>query len=56
LPDKGGVENMEAGAKVQFNGEIFEVVYVYSSGYLKIKEKDSFKVDFVHTSEVKKIA
>lgn len=43
------------GDKVLYKDKIYNVIYIYNSGYIEIKEKGNmFKVELVHYSEINK--
>lgn len=47
---------MDVGVEVIFNGEIYEVVHIYDSGFMEIKNKHSslMRILLVSESEVEK--
>ncbi|MGO4888171.1 hypothetical protein ACJ2A9_10460 [Anaerobacillus sp. MEB173] len=42
---------MEAGRKVLYKQKIYELYYLYNSGYCEIK-RDLYTVELVHQSEI----
>lgn len=46
------LEKLENGSVVLYEGELYKIMYIYSSGYCEIVNQDSKKVELVKSKEL----